>query len=53
LPGITRSEVGRRGVAGGNGRKRSESAGMVGKTHLMDGARLTERQGRGGQLGKA
>jgi hypothetical protein len=32
LLGITRSEVGRRGVAGGNERKRLGSAGTVGKT---------------------
>jgi hypothetical protein len=43
LLGITRSEVGRREVAGGDGRKRLGSAGTVGKTHLTDGARLTER----------
>jgi hypothetical protein len=53
LPGITRSEVGRRGVAGGDERKRVGSAGAVGKTHRIDRARLTERQGRGGRLGKA
>jgi hypothetical protein len=53
LPGITMSEVVRRGVAGGDGRKRPGSAGTVGKTHLIDGARLTERRGRGGRLGKA
>jgi hypothetical protein len=40
-------------VAGGDGRKRSGSAGAVGKTHLIDGARLTERRGRGDRLGKA
>jgi hypothetical protein len=33
-------------VAGGDGRKRSGSAGVVGKTHLIDGARLTERRER-------
>jgi hypothetical protein len=27
--------------------------GVVGKTHLIDGARLIERRGRGGRLGKA
>jgi hypothetical protein len=43
LLGITRSEVGRRGVAGGDGRKRLGSASAVGKTHLTDGTRLTER----------
>jgi hypothetical protein len=53
LSGITRSEVGRRGVVGGDRRKRSGSAGVVGKTHLTDGARLTERRRRGGRLGKA
>jgi hypothetical protein len=53
LPGITRSEVGRRGVAGGDGRKRPGSAGAMGKTHLADGARLTERRGRGDRLRKA
>jgi hypothetical protein len=52
LPGIMRSEVGRRGVAGGDGRKRPGSAGAVGKTQLTSGARLTERQGRGGRLRK-
>jgi hypothetical protein len=45
-------EVGRRGVAGGDGRKRPGSAGAMGKTHLTDRARLTERRGRGGWLGK-
>jgi hypothetical protein len=53
LPGITRSEFGRRGAAGGDGRKRLGSAGAVGKIDLIDGAQLTERQGRGGRLGKA
>jgi hypothetical protein len=52
LPGITRSEVGRRGVAGGDERKRLGSASAVGKTQLTSGARLTERRGRGGWLGK-
>jgi hypothetical protein len=28
---------------GGDGRKRPGSAGVVGKTHLTDGAQLTER----------
>jgi hypothetical protein len=32
-----RSEVGRRGVAGGDGRKRPGSADEVRKTHLTDG----------------
>jgi hypothetical protein len=53
LPGITRSEVGRRGVAEGDRRKWLGSAGVMGKTHLTDGARLIERRGRGGRLGKA
>jgi hypothetical protein len=53
LPGIMRSEVGRRRVAGGAGRKRPGLAGAVGKTYLTDGARLTERRGRGGWLRKA
>jgi hypothetical protein len=52
-PGISRSEVGRRGVAGGDGRKRPVSVGMVGKTQLTSGAHLTERQGRGGRLRRA
>jgi hypothetical protein len=52
LPGITRSEVGRHGVAGGDGRKRLGSASAVGKTQLTSRARLTERQGRGGRLGE-
>jgi hypothetical protein len=52
LPGITRSEVERRGVVGGDERKQPGPAGMVGKTHLIDGARLTERRGRGSRLGK-
>jgi hypothetical protein len=52
LPGITRSEVGRRGVAGGDGRKRPRLAGAVGKTQLTSEARLTERRGRGDRLGK-
>jgi hypothetical protein len=52
LPGITRSEVGRCGVAGGDGRKRLGSAGTVGKTQLTSGACLIERRGRGGRLGK-
>jgi hypothetical protein len=53
LPGITRSEVERRGVAGGDRRKWPGLASAVGKTHLTDGARLTERRGRGDRLGKA
>jgi hypothetical protein len=52
LPGITRSEVRRRGVVGGDGRKRPGSAGAVGKTQLTSGACLIERQGRGGRLRK-
>jgi hypothetical protein len=52
LPGITRSKVRRREVAGGDGRKRPGSAGTVGKTQLTNRARLTERRGRGGRLGK-
>jgi hypothetical protein len=43
LPGITRSEAGQCGVARGDKRKRPGSASAVGKTHLTDGARLTER----------
>jgi hypothetical protein len=39
-------------VAGGDGRKRPGSAGVLGKTHLTSGARLTKRRGRGGRLGK-
>jgi hypothetical protein len=39
-------------VAGGDERKRSGSAGAVGKIQLTSGARLTKRQGRGGWLGK-
>jgi hypothetical protein len=46
-------EVGRRGVAVGDGRKQPRSAGAVGKIHLTDGAWLIERRGRGGRLGKA
>jgi hypothetical protein len=52
LSGITRSEVGHRGVAGGDGRKRPGSASVVGKTQMTTGARLTERRGRGSWLGK-
>jgi hypothetical protein len=52
LPGITRLEVGRREVTGGDGRKQPGSADAVGKTHLTDGAQLTERRGRGSRLGK-
>jgi hypothetical protein len=52
-PGISRSEVGRRGVAGGDERKRSGSVGAVGKAQLTSGACLTERRGRGGRLGRA
>jgi hypothetical protein len=52
LLGITRSEVVRRGMARGNGRKRPGSAGAVGKTQLTSGAHLTERRGRGDLLGK-
>jgi hypothetical protein len=40
-------------VAGGDGRKRSGSVGMVGKTQLTCRAHLTERRGRGGRLGRA
>jgi hypothetical protein len=47
-----RSEVGRRGVAGDDGRKRPGWAGVVGKTQLTSGARLKERRGSGGQLRK-
>jgi hypothetical protein len=50
LPGISRSEVGWRGVAGGDGRKRLGSVGAVGKTQLRSGACLIERRGRGGRL---
>jgi hypothetical protein len=39
-------------VAGGDGRKRPGSADAMGKTQLTSGARLTERRGRGGRLGK-
>jgi hypothetical protein len=39
-------------VAGGDGRKRTGSAGAVGKTQLTSRARLTERRGRGGRLRK-
>jgi hypothetical protein len=39
-------------VAGGDERKRPGSASAVGKTQLTSGARLTERRGRGGRLGK-
>jgi hypothetical protein len=39
-------------VAGGDRRKRPGSAGVVGKTQLTSGARLTERRGRGGRLRK-
>jgi hypothetical protein len=39
-------------VAGGDGRKWPGSAGAVGKTQLTSRARLTERRGRGGRLGK-
>jgi hypothetical protein len=46
-------EVGRRGVAGGDGRKRPGSVGAVGKTQLLSEARLTERRGRGGRLERA
>jgi hypothetical protein len=46
-------ELGRRWVAGGDGRKRPRSVGAVGKTHLTCEARLTERRGRGGRLGRA
>jgi hypothetical protein len=48
-------EVGGRAarVTRGDRRKQPGSAGVVGKTHLKDGARLTERRGRGGRLGKA
>jgi hypothetical protein len=52
LPGITRLEVGQRGVARGDGRKQPGLASAVGKTHLTDGARLIERRERGGRLGK-
>jgi hypothetical protein len=52
LPGITRSEVERRRVARGDGRKRPGLAGVMGKTHLTDGAQLTEGRGRGGRLMK-
>jgi hypothetical protein len=52
LSGITRSEVGRRGVARGDRRKRPGSADVVGKTQLTSGASLIERRGRGGRLGK-
>jgi hypothetical protein len=40
-------------VAGGDGRKRPGSIGAVGKTQLTSGARLIERRGRGGQIGRA
>jgi hypothetical protein len=40
-------------VAGGDGRKRPGSVSAVGKTQLTSGARLPERRGRGGQLGRA
>jgi hypothetical protein len=40
-------------VAGGDERKRPGSVGAVGKTQLTSGARLTERQGRSGRLGRA
>jgi hypothetical protein len=40
-------------VAGGDGRKRPGLVGMVGKTQLTSRARLTERRGRGGRLGRA
>jgi hypothetical protein len=52
-PGISRSEVGRRGVAGGDGRKRPGSVSAIRETQLTSGARLTERRGRGGRLGRA
>jgi hypothetical protein len=39
-------------VAGGDGRKRTGSAGAVGKTQLTSRACLTERRGRGGRLRK-
>jgi hypothetical protein len=40
-------------VAGGDGRKRLGSVGMVRKTQLTSRARLTERRGRGGRLRRA
>jgi hypothetical protein len=40
-------------VAGGDGRKRLGSVSAMGKTQLTSGARLTERRGRGGRLGRA
>jgi hypothetical protein len=40
-------------VARGDGRKRLGSVGVVGKTQLTSGARLTERRGRDGRLGRA
>jgi hypothetical protein len=46
-------EAGRRGVAGGDGRKRPVSVGEVGKTQLTSRVHLIERQGRGGRLGRA
>jgi hypothetical protein len=49
-PGISRLEVGRRGVAGGDGRKRQRSTG-AGKMKLTARPHLAERRGRGGQLG--
>jgi hypothetical protein len=39
-------------VVGGDGRKRSGSACVVGKAQLTSRARLTERRGRGGRLRK-
>jgi hypothetical protein len=40
-------------VAEGDGRKWPGSVGAVGKTQLTHGARLIERRGRGGRLGRA
>jgi hypothetical protein len=40
-------------VAGGDGRKRPGSVSTVGKTQLTCRARLIERRGRGGRLGRA
>jgi hypothetical protein len=40
-------------VAGGDGRKRPGSVNAVGKIQLRSGARLTERRGIGGRLGRA
>jgi hypothetical protein len=51
-PGILRSEVGRRGVAGGNARKWQRSAGGGRKMKLTPWAHLTERREGGGQLGR-